>query len=64
MGREDNTSYTDSELELRFANDEELYQARYMTWVEAIQRAFEFFHFNDAQLEEFKEWWDDYQEEE
>ena len=63
MGREDLTGYADAELELRFANDEGLYQGRYETWVEVIERAQQEFIFNDAQLDDLKEWWDDYQEE-
>jgi len=62
--REDLTGYTDRELTLMFSNDESLYQNRHNTWVGTVEVAYHQFIFNDAQLEELKEWWDEYQEEE
>ena len=63
MSREDLAVYSDSELALRFANVEALYEHRYATWVDTIRVAMAYYTFTDAQLEDLKEWWDDYQEE-
>ena len=64
MSREDLGQYTDNELALRFANDEGLYQARHLTWAETCFMALETFEPTDAQLDELRGWWDDYQEDE
>ena len=63
VNREELNQYSDEELALRFANDEGLYQSRHNTWVDTIAVALECFTFTDAQLDELKDWWDDYQEE-
>lgn len=57
-------SYPDGELAVLFDNTEVLYQCRYMTWVDTIEEALDRYIFTDAQLDELKEWWDGYQEEE
>ena len=61
--REELGQYSDDELALRFANDEGLYQSRSETWIYVVSVVIDQFVATDAQLEELKEWWDDYQEE-
>ena len=63
MSREDLGVYSDGELALRFANVHALYDYKDATWVDTIRVAMAYYQFTDAQLDDLKKWWDDYQEE-